>query len=64
MFQHYMLYFCLSVIAGAKSITLKQVRGNLYYDNCGISWRLKTLYREDCVMLVSLLIKPHYHGTE
>lgn len=59
-----MLYLCLSVIAGAKSITLKQVPGNLYYDNYGISWRLKTLYREDCFMLVSLLIKPHYHGTE
>lgn len=48
MYQHYMLYLCFSVTAAhcAKKYKLKNVPCDLYYDNCGINWRLKTLYRE------------------
>lgn len=46
MYQHYMLYLCFSVTAVAKKYNLKIVPDDLYYDNCGISWQLETLYRE------------------
>lgn len=60
----FMLYLCFSVTAVAKKYNLKNVPGDLYYDNCGISWQLETLYRENCFMFVSLLIQQHHYGSD
>lgn len=52
-----MVYFCFSVIVGVKKYNFKNVLGDLYNDNCGISWWYKIFYRENCFMFVLLLIK-------